>query len=125
MLSSLLLIIFLLLFESLQGVFVFILSLISKFSGLFLNGLDDLLSVESGGSDESLDLRSLEVGFTILGLDFSLGEESSDHQGKSLSLFLVLLLFVVDFEETEFLKDLGGSLGSSELRDFRSGLVKS
>ena len=101
--------------ESLEGVKVVLLLVVGELPSLLLYFLDDSLSSESVGGDESLDLRSLDVDLAGLGGDLSLRSELGDHESDGLSLLSVALLLVIDLDETELLEDVIGSFGAESL----------
>jgi hypothetical protein len=69
------------------------------------------LSLESSGSDESLDLRSLDVLLVTLCLGWSSHNVSADIESVNVNLGLVLLADLVGvLRKTEQLSDLVGSL---------------
>ena len=111
--------------ESLEGVEVTLLLFFGVLSSLFLYFVEDSLSSDSVGGDESLDLGSLDVFLAGLGGDGSLWGELGDHESKGLSLLSVGLLLVIDFKESEFLEDVIGSLGAESLGEGASFLGKS
>ena len=111
--------------ESLEGVEVTLLLFFGVLSSLFLYFVEDSLSSDSVGGDESLDLRSLDVDLAGLGGDLSLGGELGDHESDGLSFLGVGFLFVIDVEKTELLEDVIGSLGAESLGEGASFLGKS
>ena len=101
--------------ESLEGVDVTLSLFFGELSSLFFYSFDDSLSSESVRGDESLDFGSLGIDLSVLGGDLSLGSEFGDHKSESLSFLGVGLLFVIDFEKSEFLEDVIGSLGAESV----------